>query len=204
MRILWTLVIGVLLLGLTTAALAQGGREIRFRVVSNSRDYSLHVEFWRDHSRFYYSDWRGFIVAALDPATGELLSDVGRFDTWGTSETGEQMRRMIAHLNTQPNGTLFLLAVCDEAGLNRWDRCDFYDYPWVTDALLTLEALGSTTIRSYCYRYSWAMIALKGDGYALTEAVGSYVRQPVSVETTIVLPVEPTTWGQIKATFSAD
>lgn len=204
MRIWWTLVIGTLLLGLSTAALAQGGREIRFRVVSNSRDYFLYVEFWRNNSRFYYADWRGFIVAAIDTATGELVDRVEHFDTWGTSGTGEQMRRMIAYLNTHPNGTLFLLAVCDEAGLNRWDRCDFYDYPWVTEALQTLEALGSTMIRSYCYRYSWAMIAVKGDGRALAEAVGSYVRQPVSVETTIVLPVEDTTWGQIKAVYQSN
>ena len=64
-----------------------------------------------------------------------------------------------------------MIAVDDEAGLNHFDSCTFLSYSWVQAGLAELEALGATQIRSYCYRASWAMVAVKGEGAARAEAL---------------------------------
>ncbi len=113
---------------------------------------------------------RGFNVAAINPVTGNVIES-RNFDTYGTRNTGEAMRAMIAFLNSQPNGTLLLLAVADEAGLNLDGSCSSWPEPWTEDGLRALESLGSTQIRDYCFRASWAMITVKGQGQARREVL---------------------------------
>jgi hypothetical protein len=43
---------------------------------------------------------------------------------------------------------------------------------WTEPLLRALEALGSQQIRRYCFRDSWAMIAVKGERRARAEALG--------------------------------
>src|SRR5262249_30662096 len=132
------------------------------------------AEFRRDGAPFYHQDGgagggRGFNIAAIDPDTGALLQPVHNFDTWGTRSTGEAMNALIDFLNTLSSGTVVLVAVGDEAGLNQLDACARLEFSWVEAGLQALEALGSTQLRSYCYRDSWGMIAVKGEGHARDE-----------------------------------
>jgi len=131
---------------------------------------------------------RGFNVAAIDPLTGDLLQPVQNFDTWGTRSTGTAMNAMIAFLNILPNGTLILIAVADEAGLNQDNSCTFISAPWVEGGLQTLEALGSQQIRDYCFRYSFAMAAFKGEGMARDEQLANGVEASVQATLTITPP----------------
>lgn len=48
--------------------------------------------------------------------------------------------------------------------------CTFLAYSWVTTARQRLQALGSTQIENLCYQDQWAMVAIKGQGVALSEA----------------------------------
>src|SRR5205085_10819106 len=107
---------------------------------------------------------RGFTIAAIAPGTGALLQPVQNFDTWGTRTTGTAMNAMITFLNSLPNGTVVLVAVGDEAGLNTDNSCTRFSFAWVEAGVRALEALGSTQIRNYCFRYSWAMVSIKGEG----------------------------------------
>jgi hypothetical protein len=119
---------------------------------------------------------RGFNIAAIDPLTNRLRGPIQRFDTWATRNSGENMNAMIAYLDSQPNGTLLLIAVGDEAGLNNFpasNGCTFLPYDWVTTARQRLQALGSTQIQNYCYGDQFAMIAIKKQGVALGEARSS-------------------------------
>lgn len=61
---------------------------------------------------------RGFNVAAIDPATLRLRDPIQRFDTWASRNSGTAMIAMIAYLDSLPNGTIVLIAVGDEAGMN--------------------------------------------------------------------------------------
>lgn len=101
------------------------------------------------------------------------------------------MNAMIAFLNSLSNGTVVLLAVADEAGLNENDSCTllpFQQFPQVEAGLKALEALGSTQIRSFCYRYSWSMVLVKGEGRSRDEEIGNAVE--VSVQITLPLPLQ--------------
>jgi hypothetical protein len=82
------------------------------------------------------------------------------------------MTAMVAYLESVPNGTLLLIAVADEAGLNEFSSCAQLPYPWVTAALQQFETLGSTRLRDYCYQDQWALIAVKGQG-ALSESLAT-------------------------------
>jgi Divergent InlB B-repeat domain/Interleukin-like EMT inducer len=71
-------------------------------------------------------------------------------------------------------GSLVLLSVADEAGLNLLNSCNQYSgSACFENGIAALEALGSTQIRSYCFRDSWAMIAVKGAGHAIAEGLSS-------------------------------
>jgi hypothetical protein len=114
---------------------------------------------------------RGFNAVVLDPRTGNQLVAPQNFDTWGTrfacaqNDPSAQIYALVDYLNAAPTGSLVLLSVADDAGLNQDLSCN----PLSTSScfesgLSALEALGSTSIRSYCFRNSWAMIAVKGQG----------------------------------------
>ena len=97
-----------------------------------------------------------------------------------------EMNALIAFLDAVPEGQLILLAACDDVGLNVGFSCDNLAHTWVEAGMQALEALGSTMIRDYCFRNSWAMAAIKGQGVAIDEALGSGVQ--VSAQAVVNLP----------------
>lgn len=153
---------------------------ITFRAASrgaNAAEFPFQfgvARFFRNGTLFYEKTGgggggRGFNVAAINLQTGELLQPPQNFDSWGTRSTGAAMNELINYLNNLPNQTLILIAVADEAGLNQDDSCNLLDFQWVQNGIQTLEALGSQQIRNYCFRYSWAMMTVKGEGQARQE-----------------------------------
>src|SRR5262249_29457802 len=68
----------------------------------------------------------------------------------------------IAFLHGLPPGTVMLIAVGDEAGLNNDNSCTHLLFTWVGEIIQALEALGSMQISNYCYQDSWELIAVKG------------------------------------------
>lgn len=135
---------------------------------------------------------RGFSIAAIAPSTGDLLAypaSLRTFDTWRSRETGGDMEKMIDFIKSLPDGTILLMSVADDAGLNPFPGlgpCSSLPYPWVTDALQLLRSLGSRQIQNYCYGGSWAMITVKGEGAARAEQVGN--PGAVSVQATFTIP----------------
>jgi hypothetical protein len=117
---------------------------------------------------------RGWNVAAIDRATGELLEPVRNFDTWYDGASGATA--MIGFLNQQPAGALLLIAVGDEAGINvgRTSGCpssaasgSICCRPLLGEFVRlrqTLESLGAREIRGLCYWNSYSLIAIKGQG----------------------------------------
>jgi uncharacterized protein (TIGR03437 family) len=164
---------------------------ITFRAVSEGAYAGGCAEFFKNGVRIWRGcggsgGFRGFNIMAVNPSTGEHLIDpsnnlpIRSFDTWETrllcSTTGPKDKKteMIEYLNSIPNGFLILLAVADEAGLTEFDmpeenRCTKLSDPCTERLLQTLENLGSTEVRKYCYRDSWAMTAYKGEGFARDE-----------------------------------
>ncbi|MCP3962331.1 MAG: DUF11 domain-containing protein [bacterium] len=123
---------------------------------------------------------RGFNVLSVDPATGDEISPPQNFDTYGTrsqcaaNDPSAAMYALVDHLDAVPDGTLVMISVADEAGLNQDDSCAaFSDSTCYQEALAALEALGSTRIRDYCFRDSWAQIAVKGEGRAVAEGLAT-------------------------------
>jgi interleukin-like EMT inducer protein/VCBS repeat protein len=112
---------------------------------------------------------RGFNVAAIDPCTGELLQPAQNYDTYNTRSSGTDMIALTNFLNGLPNGTLVMLAVGDEAGLNNFTSCTHLGFSWIEPFYQALESLGSTQIRSYCYQNSWAFVAIKGNPASKSE-----------------------------------
>ena len=116
---------------------------------------------------------RGFNVAAMVPGTDRLIAPITTFDPHtGIFRPPEsrEMAALVDFLEALPSGALILLAVVDEAGLST-PGCRHKTDHDTQRALQALEALGSRQIRRYCYRDSWAMIAIKGEGAALDEAL---------------------------------
>ena len=151
------------------------------------------AEFRKDDSVFYHrgggaGGGRGFNIAAMDARTGTLLQAVQNFDTWLTRSTGTAMNAMMTFLNGLPNGTVVLIAVGDEAGLNVDNSCSHLSFPWVEAGLQALESLGSTQLRNYCFRSSWSMISVKGASHPKGEQLGHAVE--VAVQTTLA-PLTP-------------
>jgi len=152
------------------------------------------AEFFRDDALFYSKTGgagggRGFNIAAIDITKDDLIPMIRHYDTWATSGTGTEMIKMISFLDSLKSGTMIMIAIADEAGLTESTGnllCTKLSRSWVANCIQTLEALGSTKIRRYCFRNSWAMIAVKGEGRARDEQLGS--TNVVSVQTTIKLP----------------
>jgi hypothetical protein len=114
---------------------------------------------------------RGFNAVVLDPVTGAQLQAPQNFDTYATRSACAQnnssaaMYGLVSYLNAAPVGSVILLSIADEAGLNQDLSCNpFSTSSCLQAGLSALEALGSAQIRSYCFRNSWAMIAIKGYG----------------------------------------
>ena len=84
------------------------------------------------------------------------------------------------YLDGLPAGTLVLISVGDEAGLNGFETCTHLSFTWTENLYRTLEALGSHSIRNYCYWDSWAMAAFKGQGQAVEESLGTGVEASAS------------------------
>lgn len=127
------------------------------------------ARFSRDGNAFhtgpgYGGGWRGFNVAAINPGNGELLGPVRGFDTWAARTSGTAMRDMVGYIKSLPNGTVIMIAVSDEAGINDWSSCGLYLTSANKDGLSLLESLGATQIRKLCYRGTWSMITVKGSG----------------------------------------
>jgi hypothetical protein len=129
---------------------------------------------------------RGFNVAVFDPATNALQQPVAHFDTWSASHSGTgDFCSMNTFLDGIPNGMLVVIGVADEAGLNSFppSSCQFLNTSCLSGTLQRLAALGSTQLSSYCYGSSWAFAAVKGEGVARAEAVGSAIE--VQARTTL-------------------
>jgi len=164
--------------------------QVAFQAISEGSDVpgSTGLVIVTRNGQIVYRDrGRGFNVAAVDGQTGEIIS-VRNFDTWDDRDRGAAMRELLAHLEGLPIGALLLIAVGDEAGLNEFppDDCVALRQAWVEDAFRALEQLGSRQIRSYCYRDSWAMAVLKGEGSARAEQLGK--AQTVLVDIAITVP----------------
>jgi hypothetical protein len=156
-------------------------------------------EFDKGNTQIYHEDsginaGRGFNVMAVNPSTGDLQSypsSLVNFDTWLTRDTGEAMDAMVSFIDGLPNGTIILLAVGDEAGLDEFptlapNSCTFYATPSNQRGVQALQALGSKKITSYCYQGSWAMIAVKGEGQARSEQLSN--NSAVSAQATFAIP----------------
>jgi hypothetical protein len=155
---------------------------------ANAAQYNGQYGFSRFYScgRSFYSKTggagggRGFSAVILDPRTGAQLAAPQTFDTYMTrsacaqNDPSAQMYALVNYLNAAPAGSLILLSVADEAGLNQDLSCNpFSTSSCFEGGLSALEALGSTRIRNYCFRNSWAMIAIKGQGLVAEGLSGS-------------------------------
>lgn len=176
------------------AAYQPPATSLPFKAVSAGGLFGNLAEFLKDNASFYRKSGgagggRGFNVAVIDPCTRDLLQPVRNFDTWGSRDSGVDRKALIDFLNSLPNGVMILIAVGDEAGLNNFpevDGCSHLQRPWITECFQTLEGLGSQQIRNYCYRGSWAMISIKGQGIALAEQLSNSGQ--VSVQASLAAP----------------
>jgi hypothetical protein len=179
-----------------------GSNIVTYRAESfgaNANSSLGRATFYKDGVRIYSETGgagrgRGFNIAAINPENGELIGSIENFDTYITRRNGSEMYRMISFLNGITHGTILIFAAGDEIGLT-FDRpsclpnptrdsicCRMRDSDHVRRGIETLEVLGSREIRSYCYRNSWAMIAIKGDGVAHSEMLVEGRSQGASVE----------------------
>jgi len=143
------------------------------------------ASFYRDKDFIYgrgggAGGGRGFNTAILDTNTLEYVpSEFHNFDTWAdTFETpgGSAHYQFVDYLRSITNGTLVMLAVCDEAGLNAWppSQCVRLTTPGVSEVVSELKTNGSTLIDSYCYNGAWGMIFVKGSPTPIVEGVLNY------------------------------
>jgi hypothetical protein len=145
---------------------------------------------------------RGFNVVALDPASGTPVRPATNYDTWLTrsacaaNDPGAAMFGLVAYLNAVPAGSLVLLAVADDAGLNQDNSCaPFAASSCFQAGLAALQALGSQQIGNYCFRNSWALVAVKGQGQHIAEGLAA--GSPVSLYSGLPL-------GRAKGDFNRD
>jgi hypothetical protein len=125
----------------------------------------LSVGADRNRSVLYYGSGRGFNALVVHP--GILRDDVAeknRFDTYASRNSGSAHWSLVDYLDRVPDGSIILLGVRDEAGLNEFDSCTSLRYSWVSALQNKLEELGSGRIRSYCYRDAFGLIGVKGSG----------------------------------------
>jgi hypothetical protein len=129
---------------------------------------------------------RGFNIAAVNAATGKILNAGQNFDTFAARNTGTAMNAMVDYLESLPTNTLVLVAIADDAGLNSDNACGHLPYPWVDRALQAFESLGSTQVRNICFRGSFVLAAVKGEGVARGEQQANAVE--VSVRAVLNVP----------------
>ena len=143
-------------------------------------------------------------MAAFDVCTGALREPVRHFDTYFTRSSGSALNEMNIFLDSLPNGTLVMIAVADEAGLNNFppNGCSHLGNPYIEPFFQKIESLGGQQVRNYCYWDSYALVAVKGEGAARAEQLGSAVEasaQTTATASTSINPINPT--GK---TFSKD
>lgn len=141
------------------------------------------VNFTKDGTAFYGAQGAsgggyGINVAVVDASTGAII-DSGRNLSTTTVDGGT------AYLNSIPTGRLIMLAVADDARLNIGSTCTQRTEAVVQNLLATLEALGSTQIRNYCFRDSWAMITIKGSAVKNEQLNRT---TDVTAQTTLTIP----------------
>jgi hypothetical protein len=136
--------------------------------------------FYSDHGCAVGSA-RGWNVAAIDLASGDLLEPVRNFDLWYAGAPAATA--LIDYLVRQRPGTLLAIAVGDEAGITvgRSSGCPSNPRPGSVccrplggefERLReTLEGLGAREIRSYCYWNSYSLMTVVGAG-AVSEQLG--------------------------------
>jgi beta-glucanase (GH16 family) len=128
--------------------------------------------FFKNNIAFHFlrgtDGGRGLNVAVLDPRSGEPLVPIRSFDLYGGG--GLVAAELVKFLSDQPTGAVLLMAIADDAGLNLGTGCALKTESWVATVFQALEDLGSRLVRHYCYRNSWSMIAVKGEGRARQEA----------------------------------
>ena len=138
---------------------------------------------------------RGFNIAAINPCTGVLIQPAQTYDTWGSTHMGDGSKfcEISSFLDSLPTGTLVMMAVADEAGLNNFDVCTLQGHSCIGPFLqkLTVE-YHSTMISQYCYRNSWAMISVKGEAAARGEQLSSAGEASAQTTLPILTSVSPT------------
>lgn len=155
-----------------------------------------YSRFYRCGRKFYDKSGgsfggRGFNAVVLDPVTGAQLQAPQRFDTWWTrseclqNNPAAAMYALVDYLDSAPAGSLIMLSVADDAGLSHDLSCNQFSSSCFETGLAVLGSLGSTRIRNYCFRDSWAMIAIKGQGVV---AEGLSTNNLVSLQTTLPDP----------------
>lgn len=177
----------------------------RFRAVSRGSKTAFgYMWMFQDGAKLAYrtntgnpaTTGRGINVAVIDPATGELQEPVRNFDTWAGSHAGTNaFCELDAFLEAVSDGMLLLLAAADDTGFSQ----NFPESAWcvarndgscAANARQQIQALGSTLIDDYCYRYSWAMAAIKGTGVIEETLSGT---GEVDVEATLPVPTRTVT-----------
>lgn len=166
----------------------QAPQSLGYRVISRGgavpEEYPFQlggVIFLRDGEIFYRRDGgdlqalaRGFNIAVIDPCTNTLIQPVQHFDTYNAAHNGgPELNQLISFLDSIPIGAFVMIAVADDAGLTDFPPNNCTQLPANEPLLQRLETLGSTKIRNYCFRNSWAMIAVNGTGSARSEQLGS-------------------------------
>lgn len=146
--------------------------------------------FERDGNPFYVGiggggGSRGFNAARIEFGTGALLNPVRNFDTWANRSTGTNHLALVDYINATPPGTLLLLAVADDGGLNVDNSCTQLATSWANALKASLASLGSTKISQLCFRGSWSLLATKGAGVALAEAVEPAAEAHVTATVTL-------------------
>ncbi len=143
------------------------------------------AQFWVDGQLLYSKSGgagggRGINVAAFSTGTGNVVS-IQNFDTWGTRGTGTAFTAIFQYLDSLPAGTVVAVAVGDDAGLNRDNSCERWPFAWTEELLQRFETMGSTRIRSYCFRNSWSFVAVKSEGRARGEHLAAGIQTTTDV-----------------------
>jgi hypothetical protein len=156
--------------------------------VSAGAGSGAFAQFGIDEKTLFYRQGgqfggRGINVAVIDGNTGIRLSDMKSFDTWYDFNN---FNALVSYLQGLPNGTLFMLAVCDSALLNDYS----YDSR-IGNALTYLQSLGSTMVQNAAYYYSsWAMIGVIGQG-KLAEGLDNTTTGYVTITAKPTLIINP-------------
>lgn len=139
-------------------------------------------------------------MAAFDTCTGTLRQPVQHFDTFSTRDSGAGLNDMNIFLDNLPNGSLVLIAVADEAGLNTFppNDCGHLANVYVEPFFQRIESLGGHQIRNYCYQNSYALVAVKGEGVARSEQLGSTVEAAAQTTSPTSTMINPTGRGFLK------